>query len=125
MPAAEHVLLAQHGWPEPPHATHWLVVEQSEVDEHLVVPEQHGWPAFPQGTQLLFAPQTDPVLQLIDAQQIWVLAPHAVHCPPEQRYPEAHIEPAQHGWLRPPHAPHVPPAQTSPAKLHVPVPQQG
>jgi hypothetical protein len=55
------------------------------VAEHLVVPEQQGCPAFPHGTQLLFAPQMDPVLQLIDAQQIWVLAPQAVHCPAEQR----------------------------------------
>lgn len=85
VPAAEHEFPAQHCWPAPPQATHWLVVEQSDVDEHLLVPVQHGWPALPQRTQLLFVPQIEPTLQLIDAQQTWVFAPHGAHFPLEQR----------------------------------------
>ena len=80
MPDPEQALPLQHGWLAPPQAWHWLfVVEHTAVDAHLTVPAQHGWPAAPQLVQLLPVPQTAPVLQVIDAQHVCMLAPHATH----------------------------------------------
>ena len=91
---------------------------------HLLVPEQHAWPTAPHAAQVLFAPQRAPTLQVIEAQQACVSAPHAAHRPAEQMKPAAHIDPVQQGWDLPPQVPQVPLAQTSAATLQV-VPQQG
>jgi hypothetical protein len=77
----------------------------------------------PQVTHEFSESQTDPVLHVIDSQQVWVLAPHGSHSPSEHRNPSAHIDPPQHICPRPPQSPHVPLAQASSAELHA-VPQQ-
>jgi hypothetical protein len=62
-------------------------------------------------------------LQLIEAQQVCVFAPHGVHSSPAHKNPAAHIDPAQHVCPIPPQLPQVPFSQASSSELHV-VPQQ-
>jgi hypothetical protein len=80
LPDAEQALLLQQGWLRPPHDWHWLLLgEQTAVATHLTTPAQHGWPAAPQLVQLLPVPHTAPVLQVIAAQHVCMLAPQATH----------------------------------------------
>ena len=129
-PAATHSLLllsqqppaaqpppAQHGWPGPPHAVHWLFcgpqVRPPLVQKSFAAPPpwQQFWPEPP---QVLHAP----------AVQVPRLAPHvapdATQVVPAQQPPAPQVEFSQHGWPVPPHAVRVPLTQSWPPELFAP-----
>ena len=94
-----HVLLAQHGWPLPPHATHVLLPPHVVPVAHAVPVAQHAWPGPPQAAHMPV-----PVLQLATpavhvefAQQGCPAAPQTRHEPPEHALPALQALPEQHG----------------------------
>lgn len=102
-------LLAQQGWPWPPHATHELIALHTMFTPHDWPGAMHVW----------FCALQQPVVQLLFAQQGWLGPPQPAHLPVlRHTSPVEQVEPWPTHTLEP--ASQQPPVQLSPGQQGVP-----